>query len=377
MVLIGQSDFPDRADWDHQLSAESKTDKVSRRIARLRHLEALSAELLVITADVSDRVKMEKAVHHAVNRFGAINGVIHAAGMPDGALIVRQQKETAAGIIDPKVKGALILDHLLRENHLDFFMLCSSLTAITGEPGQIAYTGANAFLDAFSHFRILHRKSPTMTVNWDTWQEVGMAVKSVARYKNRKTRGGKAPSSFSHPLFDALTGEKDNGEVRYISHLDWHRWFLSEHRVMGKALFPGTAFLELAWSAAAHDRGRQEMDLRDIYFSTPLIVAEKEEKTVHTILKNRGELLEFRITSIPASGEEQEHVRGVIGPVLNPPKRHDLKKIEKRCRERQVDSAEDRPGGGRTFLKRILNAPTGPDGGIFKRSIWESGVVWP
>ena len=52
-----------------------------------------ASEVLVVSADVSDEQQMRAAIATAQQRFGAIHGVIHAAGVPGGGII---QLKTAA-----------------------------------------------------------------------------------------------------------------------------------------------------------------------------------------------------------------------------------------------------------------------------------------
>jgi acyl carrier protein len=68
------------------------------------------------------------------------------------------------------------LSDLLRGDEPDFLLLCSSQTALTGAPGQIDYTAANAFLDAFALQQRKAATAYTVSVNWPAWSEVGMAV---------------------------------------------------------------------------------------------------------------------------------------------------------------------------------------------------------
>jgi acyl carrier protein len=68
----------------------------------------------------------------------------------------------------------LVLNEVLQTIDLDFLVLCSSLASIVGGFGQADYCGANAFLDAFARCYSSH--CHTVAINWDAWQEVGMAV---------------------------------------------------------------------------------------------------------------------------------------------------------------------------------------------------------
>jgi hybrid polyketide synthase/nonribosomal peptide synthetase ACE1 len=53
-------------------------------------------------------------------------------------------------VLQPKAKGAILLDELFQENILDFFVFFSSVTAIAGNRGQSAYTTANMFMSSLA-----------------------------------------------------------------------------------------------------------------------------------------------------------------------------------------------------------------------------------
>src|SRR5262249_4209852 len=63
----------------------------------------------------------------------------------------------------------------------DFFVLCSSQASILGGFGRVEYCAANAFLDLFAHYYRARHGVPCAAINWDTWQEVGMAVDAARR----------------------------------------------------------------------------------------------------------------------------------------------------------------------------------------------------
>ncbi|MCG8364457.1 MAG: SDR family NAD(P)-dependent oxidoreductase, partial [Pseudanabaenales cyanobacterium] len=179
LILTGRSALPARNQWEQWLATHDHLDRISRKIQTVQELENLGGEVLVIGADVTHQSQMQAAIATAQQQFGQINGVIHAAGVPGGGVIQRKTRQAAADILDPKVKGTLILDAIFKDVQLDFFVLCSSLTSILGEFGQVDYCSANAFLDAFAHYKTCQQNTFTLSVNWDVWQAVGMAVNTA------------------------------------------------------------------------------------------------------------------------------------------------------------------------------------------------------
>ena len=176
LILVGRSSFPAREKWAEWLETHDEAEATGRRIRQVQNLEALGAEVLVLSADVTNAEHMQALVAQGVEQFGALHGVIHAAGIAGGGLIQLKTPEVVESVLAPKTRGVLALEAACRELPLDFIVLCSSLTSMVGEFGQADYAAANAFLDAFAHWQAARRGVFTVTINWDTWQEVGMAV---------------------------------------------------------------------------------------------------------------------------------------------------------------------------------------------------------
>jgi NAD(P)-dependent dehydrogenase (short-subunit alcohol dehydrogenase family)/acyl carrier protein len=177
LVLIGRSSLPPRSEWEPWLKTHGEEDAVSRKILKLKSIQEMGAEVLTLSADVTDISQMEAAIAQAYNRFGQIHGVIHAAGIAGERIIQLGSPEEAEYVMAPKVKGTLVLDKLLSEVTLDFFVLWSSISSILGGIGQVAYCAANAFLDAYAHQN--YSRNSAISINWGPWQEVGMAVNTA------------------------------------------------------------------------------------------------------------------------------------------------------------------------------------------------------
>jgi acyl transferase domain-containing protein/acyl carrier protein len=154
--------------------------KRPNRAGAVRELESLGGRVFEARADVSDEPRMKAVLGEARRFFGVarIDGVIHAAGVAGGGVISRLNTEDIEKVMSPKVTGARVLHRLLKEDSPDLWVYCSSLSALLAPPGQVAYCAANAFLDAFAAYQKQQLPAGTVVVsiNWDAWQEVGMAA---------------------------------------------------------------------------------------------------------------------------------------------------------------------------------------------------------
>jgi acyl carrier protein/NAD(P)-dependent dehydrogenase (short-subunit alcohol dehydrogenase family) len=145
----------------------------------------LGVEVMVLNVDVADETAMRKAALEINERFGPVNGIIHCGYVPDGTVIDQRTREISETVFAPKIKGTWVLHQVFRrQGTLDFFVLCSSMAAIFGPVGQVAYTAAGAFQDAFAHYahyRSLCDGYPmhAVSINWCAWAEVGALLDSV------------------------------------------------------------------------------------------------------------------------------------------------------------------------------------------------------
>ena len=177
LVLTSRSGLPPRTEWVRALAEDRGDSPTARRIRAVQELEALGAEVLVVEADAGDRGAMERAATASRARFGTIHGVFHAAGMPGGTVLLLHSKEDAEAVLAPKVQGTRIADSVFAGPDLDFLILFSSIAALRGFVGSTDYTAANSFLDAYANTKAGSGRRPTvLSINWDSWSEVGMAV---------------------------------------------------------------------------------------------------------------------------------------------------------------------------------------------------------
>jgi acyl transferase domain-containing protein/acyl carrier protein len=173
LILSGRSALPPRGEWESWLRNHDGTDATSLRINKVKGLESLGAEVLVVGADVSDPGQMEAAWARALEEFGEIHGVVHAAGVL-AARTFRPVRDLTSDICEeqfgPKVFGLEVLDRVLGKKRLDFVFLTSSLSSVLGGLGYGAYAAANLFMDVFAARKNQERATPWISVNWDQWQ---------------------------------------------------------------------------------------------------------------------------------------------------------------------------------------------------------------
>jgi len=180
LVLTGRTKLPFRHEWESWLRAgHDERDGVNLKLQKLLELESEGAQVLPLTADVTSEAEMREALARARETFGEIDGVIHAAGVAGGGLIELRPSETVSDVLAPKVHGTLVLESLFEDRPPDFIALCSSVTSLIGVAGQSDYCAANSFLDATAQARGGEGCATRfVSINWDTWQQVGMAARA-------------------------------------------------------------------------------------------------------------------------------------------------------------------------------------------------------
>ncbi|PYP88087.1 MAG: hypothetical protein DMF61_08285 [Blastocatellia bacterium AA13] len=363
LVLTARSFFPEAASWPEWLATHDDEDYRSQAINKIIEIERSGSEVLALAADVTDLQSMTDAVRTAEDRFGAINGVIHAAGLPGGGIIQLKSPEAAESVFGPKVRGTMVLDSILSGRSLDFFVLCSSINSIIGGFGQSDYAAANAFCDAFAQSNFKHRGRYTVSLNWDRWAGVGMAAEAGRSTKSQRRNGSKP----HHPLLDSCLLETPERLVFSSSFSPDSHWILSEHLVGGLPTVPGTTYLEMARAAVANGSANKTIEIREVTFRSPLVVEPGRSRETVTMLERKGSEYSFRVLSRPNGTESEtqlwdEHVRGELtlaaGASNNGGKMGDVTRLLSTGKKLEIAEAEN--GKGPSELRSVKLVSTGP-----------------
>jgi phthiocerol/phenolphthiocerol synthesis type-I polyketide synthase E len=125
LVLGGRTPLPERATWAER--AADASDPAGRIVRDLLAIEAAGGEVLVTRADVAEALQVRAALREIEGRFGALHGVIHAAGVARDGLLRAKTPAQVREVLRPKWTGARCLLTALGERPLDFVALMGSL----------------------------------------------------------------------------------------------------------------------------------------------------------------------------------------------------------------------------------------------------------
>lgn len=338
LVLTSRSQFPDLELWDEWFKNHEQNDSTTLKIKQLKNLQLLGSELQIIQMDVTDAAQVAEAKKQAEEKFGRVDGLIHAAGNPGGGMIQMKTIDFAENILTPKVTGSINLYSVFKETYPDFFIFCSSLNALTGGFGQVDYSSANAFMDAFAIANDHQGRTRFVSIDWDRWRGTGMAKDNGISLNSQKAS-------------NSILGRKiyDNPEKAvYLTVLCPEKdWVLSEHLVLGMPTIAGTTYLEFARTVYTQHTGKTRPVISDVTFLTPLVVKPGEEREVMTVLNQNASEYEFTVVSrIVSENQDQtgwmKHVHGKISENVNSEhNKIDLENLISSCNERLINPSNN------------------------------------
>jgi len=261
----------------------SRTGRM-RRPDAIERLRNFGAEVEVVPADVTDPAAMRAVVALALEKFGRIDGVLHAAGVLDDGLIQLKQRDAADRVLAPKVTGTLVLEQALAGVTTDLLVLFSSVSCYTAPVGQVDYVAANAFLDTFAAARRGHAKPWTVAINWGRWGETGMAADRV--------------TAAAHPLLGVRSTATPDTLVFHTELSFQDHWLLNEHCLRGgDALFPGTGYIELVRAALRERVGGSALEFEHLSFNAPLRVPRGGRRGIELRMTREGAVYHYTVTA--------------------------------------------------------------------------------
>ncbi|MCX4902864.1 type I polyketide synthase [Streptomyces sp. NBC_00878] len=166
-----------------------------------------AVEVTTLACDVADRA----ALHGVLAGLDQpVTAVVHTAGVLDDGLAARLTDEQLHRVLRPKTDAAVHLDGVLRELGHDpaLFVLFSSASGLTGNPGQANYAAANVSLDALAARRRAVGHAG-LSLAWGAWEQSGGMTAALSDTDQRRmARSGLRALTAEHglALFDAALG---------------------------------------------------------------------------------------------------------------------------------------------------------------------------
>lgn len=187
----------------------------------MKKLHDMGVNVMAAAADIADAEQVSRLLAQIDKVMPPLRGVFHGAAVLDDAPILDLTPQRMAAVMQAKAVSAWHLHRLTQNHTLDFFVMCSSVSALIGNGRQANYAAANTFLDALSW----HRKAlglPATTINWGAIN-TGMAVDSEEVKKHLALMGMN-----TLPAKQALECWKflhDKNIAQYgLMDVSWPRW---------------------------------------------------------------------------------------------------------------------------------------------------------
>ncbi|WP_228980717.1 type I polyketide synthase [Streptomyces sp. DH12] len=143
----------------------------------IQDLADLGARAVAHAADTADPAAVRRILAECEASARPVRGVIHAAMVLDDTLVRDATDAQFRTVWSPKAVGARVLDALTRGMGLEFFVVYSSVSALTGMSRQANYTAANSAMEALVHQR-RSAGEHALAVQWSVINDTGIAVRT-------------------------------------------------------------------------------------------------------------------------------------------------------------------------------------------------------
>lgn len=147
-------------------------------LARIAHLEKLGTRIRSFQADVADEAAIASVLSQ-VRDEAPLKGIFHLAGITQDEMLTDISRDSLDRVMRPKVAGSWNLHRLTVAADLDYFVLYSSLAAVSSQPGQGSYAAANAYMDGLAAMRCRNGMAGS-SIQWGPWSDAGMIRQSGA-----------------------------------------------------------------------------------------------------------------------------------------------------------------------------------------------------
>ncbi|OAP54232.1 hypothetical protein AYL99_11333 [Fonsecaea erecta] len=196
------------------LVLSSRVPKIDQRW--IDDIARCGGRVMVLPMDVSNEAAVEKGLAEVRASMPPIGGVAFGPLLLQDVMFKNMELPMMEMVLAPKVTGVRLLNERLSDpaNPLDFFVMFSSIVMVVGNPGQAAYSAANAYL----HATALQRRARGMAASTiDIGAVIGVGFISRAGRENesqtRKFLADEVKEWELHALFAEAVVAGRNWEI--------------------------------------------------------------------------------------------------------------------------------------------------------------------
>jgi NAD(P)-dependent dehydrogenase (short-subunit alcohol dehydrogenase family) len=116
-------------------------------LANMEDFRSKGAKVTYYQLDITDENGVKTLFENLYEKYGAIHGIVHGAGVIEDKLLEDKTAESWSRVVETKVIGLMLMPKYIRPESLKFFTVFSSVAGRYGNSGQTDYATANELMN--------------------------------------------------------------------------------------------------------------------------------------------------------------------------------------------------------------------------------------
>ncbi|NJM14107.1 MAG: SDR family NAD(P)-dependent oxidoreductase [Bacteroidales bacterium] len=207
---------------------------------KIEQLGLIGDAPLYIAADATKLEDLQQACHKILEKYPAINGVVHSAIVLQDQGLAQMDEARFRASLSAKVDISVNMDTVFGANDLDFMLFFSSFVSFFKSPGQSNYAAGCTFKDSFAHSLGEKRSYPVKIMNWGYWGNVGIVTDEFYNKRMEQMGIGSIEPQEGMLSLQALAGSGINqlALMKTLSHQALEAISLPEQVIQSPAVAP-------------------------------------------------------------------------------------------------------------------------------------------